>query len=266
MIYLETNSLRTLANKLSDSNFAQNKYTSILTIIELLSGIKDNNEYQRRRGIINKIVESEIYNRIYPLFPTTIFYKAFGCYMNDEEDAHSIIDLLKIIATIPDYYDFITLISIHKEFEKYFRFTQDFDNTSSKHFISLIADKSKDTDTKKLIPVFEARWKEKDFNSILNISVNYYASKIPANLANGRTFDELVTSYDKSINPFLLASSYYVDQKNSFKNDVAKNDSIDLLHLLYIREGDTIVSDDALLNRILPIAYPQCIIKASAIK
>lgn len=266
MIYLETNSLRTLANKLSDSNFVQNKYTSILAVIELLSGIKDNNEYQRRRGIINKIVESEIYNRIHPLFPTTIFYKAFGCYMNDEEHAHSIIDLLKIITTIPDYNDFITFISIHKEFEEYFRFTQDFDNTSSKHFISLMADKSKNADTKKLIPEFETRWEEKDFNSILNIAVNYYASKIPDSLTNGRTFEELIASYNKSINPFLLASSYYVDQKISLKNNVAKNDSIDLLHLLYIGELDTMVSDDALLNRILTIAYPNCIIKASDIK
>lgn len=266
MIYLETNSLRIFANKLFDSNFVQNKYTSILAVIELLSGIKDNNEYQRRRGIINQVVESEIYNRICPLFPITIFYKAFGCYINDEEQAHSIIDLLKIITTIPDYNDFITFISIHKEFEEYFRFTQDFDNRSSKHFISLMAHKSKNADRKKLIPEFETRWKEQDFNLILNIAVNYYASKIPTNLANGRTFDELVASYDKSINPFLLASSYYVDQKISLKNDVAKNDSIDLLHLLYIREGDTIVSDDKLLNRILPIAYPQCIVKVSTIE
>ena len=266
MIYLETNSLRTLANKLSNSNFIQNKYTSILAIIELLSGIKDNNEYQRRRGIINRIVESEMYNRVHPLFPTTIFYKAFGCNINDEEDAHSIIDLLKIIATIPDYKDFTTFISIHKEFEEYFRFTQDFDNTSSKHFISLMADKSKNADTKKLIPEFESRWKEKDFNYILNVAVNYYASKIPANLANGRTFDELVASYNKSINPFLLASTYYVDQRISLKNNVAKNDSIDLLHLLYIGETDTMVSDDALLNRILTIAYPNCIVKTSDMK
>lgn len=269
MIYLETNALRILANRLHDSNFIQDKYTSVLSIIELLSGIKDEEEYQRRRGIIKKIVESEIYthNKIHPLLPASVIANSFGIPQSvvEKNCVVGIIYLMKIIAEITDYNSLINLLSQDKELEEHFYFTQNFDDLSGKYFIGLMADKSKDTNTKKLIPEFKTRWEEKDFNSILHRAVYYYASKISNSTAGGKTQAELVNAYDRSINPFLLAVSYYVDQKISLKNTIAKNDSIDLLHLLYIRESDVIVSNDKLLHSILTIAYPNSILKASEI-
>lgn len=269
MIYLETNALRILANRLHCSNFVQDKYTSVLSIIELLSGIKDEKEYKRRRGIIKKIVESEIYthNRIHPLLPASVIAKSFGIPQSvvEQNCVVGIIGLLKIVVAIPCYNSFINLVSQDKELEEFFYFTQNFDDISGKYFISLMTDKSKNTNTEVLIPEFKVRWEERDFESILYRVVHYYASKISNNMADGKTQTELVDAYDRSINPFLLAVSYYVDQKISLKNTVAKNDSIDLLHLLYIRESDVIVSDDKLLHNILTIAYPNSILKASEI-
>lgn len=267
MIYFETNALRILANRLYDSYFVQNKYTSILSIIELLSGIKDEKEYQRRRGIIKKVVESDICDRIYPLLPANVITKSFGIPQTvvEQNCIVGIIGLIKIVVETTDYNSFINLISQDKELEEYFYFAQNFDDLSGKYFISLMTDKSKKTNTEVLIPEFKERWEERDFESILHRIVHYYASKISNNMAGGKTQAELVDAYDRSINPFLLAVSYYVDQKISLKNTIAKNDSIDLLHLLYIRESDVIVSDDKLLHTILTIAYPNSILRASEV-
>lgn len=265
MIYLETNSLRTLAKKLSDPTFIKDKYTSILAIIELLSGVRNENEYQKRRGIITKIINSDIYNRIHPLLPATILYNAFGCNINDNKVCYGIIRLLKIIDYIPNYSDFMNYIK-DGDFNTYFDFTQKFDDLSNVFFIGFMEDKSKDGNTKVLIPEFKARWEDKDFDSILDRLVRYFASKISINIADERSVERLIASYDKTINPFLLATSYYIDQKVSSKDNIAKNDAIDLLHLLYISETEIIVSDDMLINKILSIAYPLNIIKSSDLK
>lgn len=267
MIYLETNALRILANRLHDSNFVQNKYTSILSIIELLSGIKDEKEYQRRRGIIKKVVESDICDRIHLLLPANVINKSFSIPQTvvEKNCIIGIIGLIKIAVEATNYNSFINLISQDKELEECFYFAQNFDDLSGKYFIRLMADKSESTNTEVLIPEFKVRWKERNFESILHRVVHYYASKISNNMAGGKTQAELINAYDRSINPFLLAVSYYVDQKVSLKNTVARNDSIDLLHLLYIRESDVIVSDDKLLHNILTIAYPNSILRASEI-
>lgn len=56
--YLETNSIRQLAGKISD--YDCEVFTSELSIFELISGIDSFEKYNRRRNILMKIADSKI--------------------------------------------------------------------------------------------------------------------------------------------------------------------------------------------------------------
>ena len=76
MVYFETNALRKLAYKLLDETFVKDKYTSILSLIELVSGICDDESFLLRKSIIGKVIQSKILIDLN--LPDTIFLKAFG--------------------------------------------------------------------------------------------------------------------------------------------------------------------------------------------
>lgn len=76
MKYLETNAIRKHASRIGDSNFIVDKYTSILSLIELASGIKDNVSFKLRQSIIKKVIYSRI--RIELTLPELLIFNAFG--------------------------------------------------------------------------------------------------------------------------------------------------------------------------------------------
>jgi hypothetical protein len=115
-----------------------------------------------------------------------------------------------------------------------------------------------------LISEYKDRWVTENLNSILGKIIHYHASKIQEYPFESRTLKEIISSYDGSINIYLFISSYYVDQKVSSKNSPAKNDYLDLFHLIYLKNAvDKIVSDDKMLHQFMKKLFPNNIIETN---
>ena len=95
MKYLETNAIRKHASRLKDDNFIIDKYTSILSLLELISGIKDDDSFHLRQSIIKKVINSKI--RIDTTLPELVIYNAFGFNLNNSEIEEKIAKISKII-------------------------------------------------------------------------------------------------------------------------------------------------------------------------
>ena len=55
---------------------------------------------------------------------------------------------------------------------------------------------------------------------------------------------DLLLSYDHSIDLFMLINYYYDEMKNYCRELAADNDGFDIQHLLYLRKGCKLVTDD----------------------
>jgi hypothetical protein len=259
MVYFETNAMRKLAYKLLDENFVKDKYTSILSLIELMSGICDNESFLLRKSIISKVIQSKIWIDLD--LPDVVFLKAFGSQLNNYEIGQSVGKILDLINVSDNYFTFQEQIESNT-LKSYWEFICVYDKNAREKFKEAITNNSVRSDTKLLIPEFKSRWVPENLDSILSKVIYYYASKTQSYPFESRTLEEIINSYDHSINIYLFVSSYYIDQKVSSKNTPAKNDFLDLFHLIYLKNvDDKIVSDDKMLHQFMKILFPNNIVE-----
>ena len=259
MFYFETNALRKLAYRLSEESFVKDKYTSILSLIELISGICDNDSFLLRKSIIGKVIQSKILIDL--CLPELVRFNAFGVQISNDEISNSIRDILDFITTSDNYSSFQEEIKSN-DLAQYLGFIYTYDNNARNKFKESIMNNSTESDTKRLISEFNNRWLPININSNLNTVIQYHASKIKELPNELRTLEQVMVSYDKSIDIYLLVSSYYVDLKVSLKNIPAKNDYFDLSHLIYLKGIDNIiVSDDKMLHKNMKTLFPNNIVE-----
>lgn len=84
----------------------------------------------------------------------------------------------------------------------------------------------------------------------LNPIIKYYAAILKKQDITGdlRSVEQIGNSYNGCINKYLLATAFYVADKINNNKLTAKNDYLDLNHLLYVGEDDTIVTNDNLIH------------------
>ncbi len=259
MVYFETNALRKLAYRLLDKTFVKDKYTSILSLIELISGIFDDESFLLRKSIISKVIQSKMLVDL--TLPELVFLEAFGLHRNNNEITQATRQILNLI-NISDSYDTFQKSTESNDLKLYLEFIYTYDKNAREKFREAITNNSIGGDTKLLIPEFKNRWVSENLISILNRVIHYHASKVQGYSFELRTLEEIVNSYDNSINIYLFVSSYYIDQKISSKNIPAKNDYFDLHHLIYLKSSnDKIVSDDKMLHSYMKKWFPNNIIE-----
>jgi hypothetical protein len=136
MVYFETNALRKLAYKLLDETFIKDKYTSILSLVELVSGICDNESFLLRKSIIGKVIQSKILIDLN--LPDTTFLKAFGVQKNNDEIAQSVGKILDLINVSDNYIAFQEQIESNK-LKSYWEFIHVYDKNAREKFKIAIA-------------------------------------------------------------------------------------------------------------------------------
>ena len=83
---------------------------------------------------------------------------------------------------------------------------------------------------------------------------------------NNKTISQIISSYDNSIDIYLIAITLYVDEKISYKNTTGKNDYLDLNHLTYLHGPlNKIVTDDSLLHKIMNKIFPDNILYTNGV-
>jgi hypothetical protein len=265
MKYLETNAIRKYASRIGENNFILDKYTSILSLLELVSGINDNESFKLRQSIIKKIDNSKI--RINPTLPELVIYNSFGIGINNSEIADKIGKIIKLVVLTKDYDNLLKTIRLNS-LDDGWLFVKQYDENANAGFKKTLLQRFSDSEVKQLVVQFKERWTSDNLNNLKNRVIEYYATILLKNspVKCERSVPEIISSYDNSIDIYLIATAFYMDEKISYKNMPGKNDYLYLNHLTYLYGRlNKIVTDDKLLHNIMSKTYPENILKTDEI-
>ena len=259
--YLETNSLRKLNNRLFE---IQDKcYTSSLSIFELISGISQE-QFEIRKRVLSNVLSSELH--INWDFPEKIKIDSFP---NLEIDERRVDDLKELCEILMDSNNLEEFIEISNGLKFNLDFFNSLDSSYSKNFINATevgnerlksiysSEKNKNG---KFFEKFAKEYvkslpKTTELNKSLTLTglVNGIADSLE-NISGKNTIDrnKLFYAYNGNINIFIEAFSLFAGLKSADLNSPAKNDFIDLHHLLYLgnNSNNIIITDDKLLLKI----------------
>ena len=259
--YLETNSLRKLNNRLLE---IQDKcYTSSLSIFELISGISQE-QFEIRKRVISNVLSSELH--INWDFPEKIKIDSFP---NLEIDERRVDDLKVLCEILIDSNNLEEFIELSNDLKYNLDFFNSLDSSYSNNFINATKAgnerlksiySSEKNENGKFFEKFAKEYvkslpKTTELNKSLTLTglVNGIADSLE-NISGKNTIDrdKLFYAYNGNINIFIEAFSLFTGLKSADLNSPAKNDFIDLHHLLYLgnNSNNIIITDDKLLLRI----------------
>ena len=229
--YLDTNAVQSLSSKL-ESIPSESVFTSIWTEIELVTAIKDESSFRRKRAALKHLQESGLY-----VDQTLSAYKrdmAFGAIEKTNytfDDFSNII--LPIVLQSRDYND-LTEQLISRQLTEIFEKLKVLDSLGSDGNCYLERNKWPIVD-------YENKWKG-DKNNLLYESICYHAERLEERYGIPKALS--IMCYDHTIDYFMLIHYYYVEQKKHSHDKMARNDMNDLYHLLYLKNGCKLVTDD----------------------
>ena len=129
--YLETNSLRRLVPFLSNEILRKNTYSSIYSLMEIFSGISDEDSYKKRKSILDKILNSRI--TLVLNLPETLLLNSFGFNLNDNEIVTGIGKVINILTKSESFSSFKEEMESSPD-KKYYEFLFNYDYYASKQF------------------------------------------------------------------------------------------------------------------------------------
>lgn len=241
--YLDTCAVQSLGAKLV-SLPVDCFYTSVWTQFELVSAIIDENSFKRKRGALKHLFDSGLYiDQVFPVFKRLL---AYGIVKEEEGEIHGFSNTIRSILQSTNYEEFVAKNEIHSS-------TIPSESIGLERITALEIIKRIDEVTLGFgnqiksrmdlrIEDFEEKWEKGDKNEWLQDAIGYYASLLEAKSFVPRNI--LINAYDHSMDYYILIHYYYVEQKRYSRNQPAKNDFNDLMHLQYLRNGCKLVTDD----------------------
>jgi hypothetical protein len=239
-----------------------------LAVSELLAGIKDEETFNKRKGIIRMLFFSKI-----PIdldYPEAKRFKAFGITF-ESDIPNRIILIGQLCIACKSFTEFQSQIS-HYHLKEHWDFLKKYDNPHSEFKKALkLRQENFGYEDPNMIPNFRDRWdnisKNKEFRDrVVNQIIIYFAKLILENnliKTDGKKMKELLDSYDFSLEFFFICVAYFTGSKLVFKNEPARNDFIDLAHLTYLRNpDDVIITNDRMLIQLLGKFCPHNVISA----
>lgn len=228
--YIDTCAVQSLGSKL-ESLPSESVFTSIWTQIELVSAIEDEGSFRRKRAALKHLQESGLF--IDQTLSGFKLYMAFGAidrtnYTCDDFSKR----ILPLVMKAQDYDDLIK--QLDADLIEIFGTLKVMDELSSGMEYYLKQNKWPIID-------YDNKWSGNKSN-LLYEAVDYFAGRLQKR--SGISKEKLLSQYDHSIDYFLLIDYYYVEQKKYSHDKPARNDMNDLHHLLYLKEGNKLVTDD----------------------
>jgi hypothetical protein len=262
--YLETNALRQLSGKLD--SLGKNCFTSALSILELVSGISNDQFTIRQRTLKNIFLSNTIIN--WDLIEAAQAEAFPGVqYINDNRPD----SLKKLCQIIIDSNDYQESHDAALKLDHDFQFFRSLDKSYSDNFIQTtvagnrkikkVVEDSKNSFAGDLIYDMAVQFQKKmqyDYKlneaMILFVISENLSKAIRMNSNTGKTnHNNLYHSYNGKIDIFIKAFAAFCAKKSSEHNAPAKNDFIDLYHLSYLKDDSfQIVTDDKMLLKICP--------------
>lgn len=246
--YLDTVAVRRLSMDLS--NLAGSCYTSVFSVLELLSGVSEE-EYGPRKAALTKLLSSGL--EIDWRLPMELILESF--HLHDRPGGISASDVKAIAEELIASINYKDFMEKNKNLQPDINLLTFFDQRLSAEF--------KVTFLKKTNDIRDSRAEDRrtKFNPVHERGVRSLAdficqSLLPSRLA-GRSAD-VQKNYNGSINRFIETWLGYYDLNANLLNEPSTNDWADVLHVTYLDSSTDIVfvSDDKkirnLLNKLIP--------------
>lgn len=230
--YLDTNAVQSLGLKL-ESISSEGVFTSIWTQIELVSAINDDDSYRRKKAALKHLSDSGIY--VDQAIPAIKRLQAYTI-VEPEPYEYTVFRerIIPIVLKTTKYDDFLEQTE-KPILEKALKKLQEVDEVS-RDFGDFITKYNND-----VILNFANKW-EGDKVKLIREAIEYHAGKIERRFFLSKSC--LINEYDHSIDYFMLIHYFYVESKKHVHEKPARNDFNDILHLLYLKEGCKLVTDD----------------------
>lgn len=267
--YLDTNTVYNI--KKLPSSILKNSFTSIFTMLEILSGIKDEGSYKQRKSVLVQLLQSKI--DIDYLLPDELKFQSFDCYIEDfdfiEQRTASFIKLVNSLASSSTYNQYKLSAEYNAALgHQYFK---DIDDHISNHFITSTINGVKEVEkilgnnpseqtvsykgvtyklnsTKEIHDFFKMNSEINQAFTVMGLCEGLI-QHTKQDLLNG---EQVYDSYNGLLSTFVEVYSNYCLDKLVTKGTPAKNDAADLTHLCYLRNRKIkLVSDDKIYKRYL---------------
>ena len=253
MYYLDTSAIRSLGKNLKDVSLRLSCVTSAFTVFELVSGIdtSSNRDFIIRKSALKNLKESNV--KIKWVLHEQIIARAFG--VNEEKlynklatKLRKVFNLILISDDNTTFLEYLDKENLKDSFDLFKRWDSHISTVHSKVDWSNIKDALQKEQHLKVFDDNEVKNLKSLGNSLnkrhrdLNFSMSLWAL---ASSATGESEPEDgYNNYDDSIDIYVVAFSNQSAIDISNQRNPGKNDGADLYHLLYLNEGDVLVSND----------------------
>lgn len=265
LYYLDTNALYNIRK--IDQQKIPSCFTSIMSLLELISGINEDN-FNKRKAILSMVLSFEL--TIDFAFPEEIIANSFDVF--DEYDFvesrdQFLMELVHAILEVDDYEQYRKSKPYNAELgHEYFRAL---DDNLSKNFgkailagIQQIKQLQHSTSAENIITINEITFDlntkdglEKAFPLLSRTATLEAMCHIILNLSETKlSLEETFLSYNNFTNVYIQVFSNYCEDQILNGRCPSKNDPLDLIHLLYLKNDFRryIVSDDKIFSKYLP--------------
>ena len=253
-VYLDTSSIRKKSNSLGMFK-SYNTFTSALAVFELISGINEKDFFLRQK-VIKNLLESSIY--IDWDFYHKKMYDPFSLPFNDIL-SDVIKQMAKKIVTCKNFDEYIQ-IKIYTSDDTYYTHKSfvDFDEEISevgKMYSKIAQDEWKGMekeDRKRFIKhMFEEKYIKSHVQYLSEISMMLLVEDLSEHKRPSPEYFNVLDKYDgHSLEVYLKHNSLLYLLREINGSECSKNDTIDSLHLLYLKRNDTIVSEDKIFKKL----------------
>lgn len=253
MIYLDTSSIRKIANKLNDIESSK-IFTSSLAVFELLSGINEN-DFILRKSIVENLLDSSIHID-WDTYKEKI-NKAFQQSFDDIEGyvIKSLAQKLISCSCLDEYRN----IKIYTDSDTYYTHESlsDFDNELSKtgKVFSYLGKNEWRNYEKTVRKQFKKQMLEENMISsyiqkLTEFSLISLAEDLSGCKRPGDKYFEVIEKYDHSLDVHLRYNNLLFLLLEMNGSICGKNDTVDMLHLIYLKKNDVIISEDNIFKRL----------------
>ena len=253
-VYLDTSSIRKNSNSLNMFK-SHNTFTSALVVFELISGINEKDFFLRQK-VIKNLLDSSIYID-WDTYQKKM-HNSFSVSFNDSESDVIRQMVTKIVAC--KTFDEYTQLKIVTEDGTYYTYESfvDFDEEISKigkKYSQIARDewKNKDKEDRKMFikHMFEEKYIKSYVQFLSEISMMVLVEDLSEHKRPSPEYFDMLDKYDgESLDVYLKYNNllYLLHEING--SECSKNDTIDSLHLLYLKRNDTIVSEDKIFKKL----------------
>lgn len=276
--YLETNCLINASRLLEDSGVSSKCFVSILGLLELITDLNDE-VFGSKRIAIRRVLDSAV--EIDWRLPQTIIFDSFGirtaCTIVERE-MRMVMEAMVQADGKRQFFDTLKvqqLYGVYGEMERHDSQYNMFLPAQLEEMAENIAISDLRCDAKLALSYLEqANDNRSEYFSpeIRGEMVRHVVQKVAEDLAatafncESLTPCEVLTRYDNTLDAFLGIFYLYSLKKVSRREKVKRNDITDLHHLIYLKDGDIIVSDDKLLRKASQSYLPGSICTCSEFK